>query len=40
MHIVRYQDEGSKELNASIRFFLHMVYLYPKHKGLLFADNV
>ncbi len=25
--LVRYHDDGSKELNACIRFFLHMVYL-------------
>jgi hypothetical protein len=29
---VRYHDDGSKKLNACIRFFLHMVYLEPKHK--------
>ncbi len=27
---VRYRDDGSKELNACMRFFLHMVYLLPK----------
>ncbi len=37
---VRYHNDGSKELNACIRFFLHMVYLKPKHKSLLFADNM
>jgi hypothetical protein len=25
--IVRYHDDGSKELNPCIRFFLHMIYL-------------
>jgi hypothetical protein len=24
---VRYHDDGYKELNACVRFFLHMVYL-------------
>jgi hypothetical protein len=38
--IVSYHDDGSKKLNACIRFFLHMVYLKPKHKVLLFEDNV
>jgi hypothetical protein len=37
---VRYHNHGSKELNACIGFLLHMVYLYPKHKSLLFADNM
>ncbi len=37
---VRYHDGGSKELNACIQFLLHMVYLWPKHKLLLFADNM
>jgi hypothetical protein len=39
--IVRYHDDESKEFNACIRFFfLHIVYLYPKNKSLLFADNM
>ncbi len=37
---VHYHDDGSKELNACIRFLLHMVYLKPKHKLLLFTDNM
>ncbi len=37
---VRCHDDGSKELNACIRFFLHMVYLSPKHKSSLFGDNM
>ncbi len=29
--IVRYHDDGSKELNACILLLSHMVYLEPKH---------
>jgi hypothetical protein len=36
---VRYNDDGSKKLKACIRLFSHMVYFYPKHKAMLFADN-
>ncbi len=38
--IVCYDDDGSKKLNVCIWLLLHMVYLQPKQKSMLFAENM
>ncbi len=38
--LVRYHDDRSKQLNACSLLLLYMVYLLPKHKSMLFADNI